>query len=145
MPWDADNALRLDVQFVARLNNLTPAMSEARDLLVAQVEENFASESAAGEGWEYLKDSTLRDRARKGFPPAPILERTGNLKAAATGHREVGIDYAEVGLQEGHPYGHFHIASGSRDLIPLRDFLAVSEETIYKIDDAIIEHLERDG
>jgi len=42
--------------------------------------ERFASEGADVGGWEPLKESTLRIRESKGFPPGPINERTGRLK-----------------------------------------------------------------
>lgn len=42
----------------------------------------FTTEGAAGRGsWPALAPSTLRDRARLGYGPGPILERSGQLKA----------------------------------------------------------------
>lgn len=44
--------------------------------------QNFDTEGASGRGpWAPLAPSTLRDRARLGFPPGPILTRTGALRA----------------------------------------------------------------
>ena len=40
---------------------------------------NFKSEGFAGQRWQALKPRTLADRAAKGFPPGPILYRTGKL------------------------------------------------------------------
>lgn len=42
---------------------------------------NFTTEGAAGRGrWAALAPSTLRERARLGFGPGPILVRTGELR-----------------------------------------------------------------
>lgn len=142
MPWNVDGPLRLLEGLSRRISNATPAMERSRDIAAKAIEENFDAESAAGEAWEPLADATVEDRAAKGFEPGPILDRTGDLRRAATAHQAVGDDFAEVGLEEGHPYGHFHVSSRARTRIPLRDFLAVSEAKRDEIERAIVEYLE---
>lgn len=145
MPWDIEQAIRLDAQLLANVEDMSPAMAVSRDILVRAIEKNFETESAAGDPWEELKPSTIEDRHRKGFEDGPILHRTGDLQAAATAHREYGADYVEVGLQDDHPYGKYHVSSEPRSIIPLRDFLAVGEEDIDAMGDAIVEHIERNA
>lgn len=48
--------------------------------LTQEAMRNFGTESYGGQKWQPLKPRTLADRAAKGFPPAPILYRTGKLK-----------------------------------------------------------------
>lgn len=57
------------------LEDAVPSIREAHRAV-------FETEGAAGRGsWPALAPATLRDRARKGFPPGPIHVRTGALKA----------------------------------------------------------------
>ena len=143
MPWDVDDPLRADAEFVGRLEDLGPALARVRDeVLVPAIESNFATESAAGNLWRPLAPATIADRLRKGFDEGPILRRTGDLASAATGHREVGSDYVEVGLADGHPYGKYHASSAPRSRIPLRDFLAVPEEAVEKCGEILSDHVE---
>lgn len=143
MPWDVKRALEKDAIFRAALSDCKPAMEDAKDLLVEQINGNFDRESAGERRWRPLAPATLRDRKQKGFPPGPILHRTGNLRNAATEVQEVTSTSAAVGAPDDHPYAKFHAGSGPRSTIPLRDFLAVRAPTIQQIDRAIVAHLEK--
>lgn len=69
-----------------RARDLSPAWPAVVKAFQEITAKAFASEGAStGAPWRPLAESTQRDRARKGFPPAhPILERTGTLKRALT-------------------------------------------------------------
>ncbi len=96
--------------FRRALLNLGPLWDRFKSEMTKIEEERFSSEGY-GE-WDELADSTLRDRARKGFGPGPILQRTRNLmdslvdpgRAAQTTARSMSwgsdVDYARF-HQEG--------------------------------------------
>jgi len=70
--FDAFDATVAD--FPAVLEAAVPTIREAHRAV-------FTSEGAAGRGaWPALAPRTLRDRARLGFAPGPILVRTGQLR-----------------------------------------------------------------
>lgn len=147
MPWDLrsiDHAISLNELLIDAMRDCSPAMAEAEQLLVQQIEANFATESAAGDGWQPLAEMTLEDRARKGFGPGPILERTGELRKAATSIREHDHESAAVGAPDDH-YAKYHASSAPRSKIPLRDFLAVSPTTIDKVEGELVKHIEKGG
>lgn len=141
MPWDTSDAERKDVRLAAAVADMGEPMRKATDIIAAGIVDNFASESAAGEAWEPLAESTLEDRARKGFPPGPILRRTGELKAAASAYRASDGESAEVG-PDGCDYAKFHVSLEPRSKIPLRDFLAMPDERLDEIETAILAHLD---
>jgi hypothetical protein len=145
MPWDVSSALELDALVIAALTDCTPAMEASERALRDRIEANFDSESAAGDVWDPLKPRTLADRADKGFPPGPILYRTGQLRAVATAVHGHGSDWAEVGAPDDHPYASAHAGSGSHDHVPLRDFLAVDDAFIEGVGSALVEHIEKGG
>lgn len=51
-----------------------------KNVMVQHANQNFKTESFEGYIWQALKPRTLADRKAKGFPPGPILYRTGKLK-----------------------------------------------------------------
>jgi phage gpG-like protein len=70
--------LRQTGAFRAALLDLGPLWERFSEEMTEIEDERFASE---GHGrWAPLAESTLRDRARRGFGPGPILQRTGNLR-----------------------------------------------------------------
>lgn len=144
MPWDVTDAEHKDVILASAVDDMGEPMRKAVDIIAAGIEDNFASESAAGEAWQELAESTIEDRARKGFPPGPILRRTGDLQRAASAYRSSDKESAEVG-PEGVDYAKFHISLDPRTKIPLRDFLAQSDERLDEIEAAILAHLDSAG
>jgi hypothetical protein len=57
--------------------------------LGAIVAERFATGGAtSGTVWASLKASTIKQRARQGYGPAPVLVRSGSLMRAASGGKE---------------------------------------------------------
>lgn len=68
--------------FGATIDELPDVLREAVPTIRAAHRAVFETEGAAGRGsWPALAPATLRDRARRGFPPGPIHVRTGALKA----------------------------------------------------------------
>lgn len=64
------------------LSDYEEPLRESGEWLLKDVDTNFRKQGALfGRGWKPLADSTRRQRARQGYPPArPILERTGRLR-----------------------------------------------------------------
>ena len=147
MPWaprTIHHATSLTELLIDAMRDCSPVMAQAEHALVEQIEANFATESAAGDGWQPLAQATLEDRARKGFGPGPILERTGELRKAATSIREHDHESAAAGAPDDH-YAKYHASSAPRSKIPLRDFLAVSPATIDKVETGLVNHIEKGG
>lgn len=96
--------LRQSGAFRRQLLNLTPLWDRFKPVMSQIQAERFDTE---GHGeWPALADATLRDRARHGYGPGPILHREGNLRdslvdpnrAAQTGPRHMtwgtNVDHA---------------------------------------------------
>lgn len=67
--------------FGATIDELPDVLQEALPSIREAHAAVFDTEGQAGRGsWASLAPSTLEDRARKGFPPGPILFRTGALR-----------------------------------------------------------------
>lgn len=103
MGWDIAKAEADDDDLCTSLVDLSEVTSAWADVITNAISENFASESAGSEPWASLADSTLADRKRKGFAPGPILQRTGDLRDAATSERNIDATSAEVGFPNDHP------------------------------------------
>lgn len=141
---DATVATAKDLALEARLADMSPAMRALMAVVVADIDANFASESAAGENWAPLADSTIRDRKAKGFAAGPILQRTGALRRSASAHQSSGAHDAEVGPDGSAAYVGFHMAAGPRSKIPLRDAIVLRDTSIDKIDTIIAEFIENE-
>lgn len=146
MSWELDDAVRKDAELVSALGDMSPAMEKARAILVEAIQHNFYWEASVDEEWQELAESTQKTRRHLGYGAAhPILERTGKLLKDATAHQRVGRDFAEVGVASGNKYAKYHASSAPRSIIPLRDFLAVGEKDLDRIDAAVVEFLESRG
>jgi len=64
-----------------RAENMRPIWPAVVERARAGFENSFSRE---GPDWPPLKPSTVRSRVAQGFPGAPILQRTGKLKASYT-------------------------------------------------------------
>ena len=81
-PGDTRGFDRLFVGLGATLDAFPSVLRDAIPVVRAAHADVFATEGAAGRGaWRKLAPRTLDDRRRKGFPPGPILVRTGALRA----------------------------------------------------------------
>lgn len=66
-----------------RSMDLRPAHTAAANYIRGSVARNFEAEGRPSK-WASLQQSTIQDRARQGYAPGPILQRTGKLKASLT-------------------------------------------------------------
>lgn len=70
-----------DLTKIIKKQDIPPALTKGvKNTLAPQAKANFDTESYSGAPWQPLKPRTIADRKAKGFPPGPILYRTGKLK-----------------------------------------------------------------
>lgn len=72
------------------------ALEEVGQIVEAAVKRNIADEGGV-EHWPPLAVSTLRDRARKGFAPGPMLQRTRELIRTITHVVNAASAYVDIG------------------------------------------------
>lgn len=144
MPWDVTDAVRKDLALAEALSDLTEPMRKAADIAAKAIDANFDAEASGGNAWEPLAQYTLDDRAAKGFPPGPILQRTGDMRRDASAYREIDKDGMAIG-PDSVDYAKFHASEEPRRVIPKRDFLIVGVEAEDDIEAAIFAHLEAAG
>lgn len=133
--------LETDNRFVIAINDMKAPMSRAVDVIVQSIEENFDTESQCGDPWAPLKDSTIA-RRQKDYGSGPILERTGDMRRAATGYRSSDAESAEVG-NDGNGYAvHHHYRTVN---MPMRRSIDLSPQGEDEIMDLIWAHLEAAG
>lgn len=140
MPWDMSDVDTKDYALCGALLDMTAPMQLSTEIVAAGIEQNFDRESAAGNAWAELEDSTIEDRERRGYDGEhPILERTRRLREGASAFREATASSAEVGPAEGDRIAAYHLEGTSR--MPARDFLVQSDRTEDVIEIAILDHL----
>jgi hypothetical protein len=69
------------LRFADRAMDMSPAWDEVTDELQKGFERNFRQQ---GPGWAPLKPGTVRSRIAQGYPPGPILTRSGDYRRAMT-------------------------------------------------------------
>lgn len=69
------------LRFGERAMDMSPAWDDVTAELQKSFERNFAQQ---GPGWAPLKPSTVRARIAQGYPPGPILTRSGRYRRAMT-------------------------------------------------------------
>ena len=91
---------------VKKVGNVQPVLHGIGDVLVREFKGQFPEEGSRLERsrWQPLAPATLEDRARKGFPPGPILTRTGTLREGFVA--TLGSDYVRV--HNDVPYYEYH-------------------------------------
>lgn len=144
MPWDATDAIHQDAQLAEALVDMTEPMRRAADIAAKAIDANFDAEASGGDAWEPLAEATLKDRARKGFPPGPILQREGAMRRDASAFREIDKDGMAVG-PDSVDYAKYHVSEEPRTKIPKRDFLIVGVDAEDDIEAAILAHLDAAG
>jgi phage gpG-like protein len=70
------------LRFAAQAEDMSSAWDEVTDELKRGFNRNFQQQ---GPGWAPLKPGTVRQRIAQGYPPGPILTRSGRYKRAMTG------------------------------------------------------------
>lgn len=138
MSWNLSDAEAKDDDLVDALGDLSEVTQGWADVIALAIKDNFANEAAGTRAFEPLAVSTIADRRRKGFADGPILQRTGNLKDAATAVKEHDKTRAEVGFEDGHPYAEFHMGEGARSKIPLRDALVLDGADLRDADKVLV-------
>jgi phage gpG-like protein len=83
-----------------------------------------------------LAPSTLRQKARKGYPAKPLFA-TGAM--AASNATESGNDFANVFNTK--PYSVFHTSHAPRTRIPQRDFFDIQEAAFDESAQIILNYL----
>lgn len=78
----ADYIKNLD-DIVTRGSNLQPAMEAIGEYLLGSTRRNFEAQGRP-KRWQRLAPTTIADRGRKGYPPTPILIRSGKLFRSLT-------------------------------------------------------------
>ena len=109
------------------LGDLTPVFNQIGHTLIDIVEENFESENFLGKPWTPLKDSTKKQKAKKGYKKT--LQNRGHLAESidfeASKNKLVlgtNVEYAAI-HQFGGLAGKNHSAK-----IPAREFLPIVKE-----------------
>ncbi len=107
--------------------------------------EQFNSQSFNGEAWEPLAESTLKDKARKGFGGKPSLVRTGDLKTALEEGLKKSIDTASmkngIEITVDCDYAGYHNYGDGK--IPKRRFIGPSYELNNILIDSVEEELQK--
>lgn len=81
---DTKEAERVLKNLQRGLTDLTPALRDAKDFQMQEVESQFATEGVniLGSKWKALAQSTIKQRIRKGFGASPILTASGKMRGA---------------------------------------------------------------
>jgi phage gpG-like protein len=138
-------------RYTGRLRSVQPALREAVDTIVRdRIEDNFATESAAGDPWVSLGERAQDERRRGGYgEDGPILQRRGRLKRQAlmkgiwTFQGQEGFAYVTAGAFRTASYGPLHQTGGRgqyRD-VPARPFLVINEQDVDDIARIIEEYV----
>lgn len=133
-----------------RGQDMSAAFAEIREIILSAIEENFeqegryaSPESAIGGStkWKDLKESTKRQRTKKGKWPGKILQVSqGGLAASISG--EHGKDYAAAGSNKVYAARqHFGWPPGSGDITPARPFMHVQAEDLEEAEQTLLDHL----
>ena len=121
LKFNANQSRNYRNELIKKVQNLTPALHEIGQLMVASTDENFQKEqNPYGEKWEHLAPSTLKYKASRGFI-MQILQRQGLLRSSIRYRIEKGR--VEVGTPL--PYGSY-LQEGTKKM-PKRQFLGVSQ------------------
>jgi phage gpG-like protein len=119
-------------------------MAKAKEIVTKAIDNNFATERAAGDPWPPLAERTVKQRIAQGYGgDHPILQRSQDLRESMKGSSD--NESAQVGPSEDIAYGAVH-ANGSEDgKIPARDYLCITITDTQEIENEILDHLEQNG
>lgn len=109
-------------ELIKKVQNLTPALHEIGQLMVASTDENFQNEqNIYGVKWKQNTPATLHYKASRGFI-MKVLQRRGMLRSSI----QYRIEGDKVSVGTNLPYGAFHQYGTNR--LPKREFLGVSRQ-----------------
>lgn len=134
--------------------DLSPVMRVIAGHLEDSVAESFEREGAPdGSPWAPLRDSTKKQRRKRGYRDGPILERSGDLGGSITSGSDHDSAVAGTNLvyaathQFGAEKGAFGTTSRGTPIpwgpITARPFLGVWPEHAELITDAVLDHLAK--
>jgi phage gpG-like protein len=119
------------------IGNMSPVWDAVEDHLAKCFERNFAQE---GPGWPALRPSTVRSRIAQGYPPGPILTRSGDYRKALTTELTTHTTNSEMTVVAPTVPGAFHQAGTSRmPARPMRLTESEKQETVKIIQRHLIE------
>lgn len=84
-PADRRGFDRVFADFDRTLASIPDALRAGVPAVRAAHRANFREQTSGYGGWAALAPSTLRDRRRRGYPPGPILTRSGALREHVLG------------------------------------------------------------
>lgn len=122
LKFNANQSRRYLDALVKKIENLTPALHEIGQLMVASTDENFQKEqNIYGVKWKANTPATLQYKASRGFI-MKVLQRRGMLRSSI----QYRIEGDKVSVGTNLPYGAFHQYGTNR--LPKREFLGVSRQ-----------------
>lgn len=76
-------------RLAARIEDMTPIMRHISERMLQGVEENFETQGKnAGDVWQELKTSTIKERETSNYTPIKILTRTGALATSISNNSD---------------------------------------------------------
>lgn len=116
-----------------RATDLTPAMKRGGIVMLASVNRNFG-ESGRPSRWVPLAPGTVRQKARLGYSPLPLI-RTGVLRASIS--PSTSTNSLKIGTSV--PYAKYH-QLGTRS-IPARPYLVFQKQDIRELNQIVKEYI----
>lgn len=96
-----------------RLLDPSPGLAIVAERFNEIAKGEFDSQGGNFGGWDPLRPATLEDRARKGYGPTPILERSGDFMRGLTDDTDpehvVRITPEELHWGSTTPFGNYHM------------------------------------
>lgn len=103
------------LRFSDKAGNMEPVWDDVTDdVLAPAFERNFKQQ---GPGWAPLRPATIRSRIAQGFPPGPILTRTGKYRESMTTGLQTHKNPSELVVVAPTVPGVFH-QGGTRKMVP---------------------------
>lgn len=123
-------------ELIKRIRNLTPALHEVGQLMVASTDENFQNEqNIYGVKWKQNTPATIRYKVSRGFI-MKVLQRRGMLRSSI----QYRIEGDKLSVGTNIPYGAYHQFGTNR--LPKREFLGVSRQDQKEIVAILSEYLD---
>lgn len=143
MSFDVTEAMRLDMELVRAIDDMSPAMQRCEGVIREAIDKRFEEQSDGTSAWAPLKEATIKQRVAQGYGAGPILQRTQSLRNSMRGEHD--RDSAQVGPSDDIAYARTHAEGDPSRNIPARNYLALTEAEVDKTEAEIVAHLERAG
>jgi phage gpG-like protein len=109
-----------------KVEDFSKPLFKSSQLILKDVETQFATEGGLSGGWQALEDTTIADRIREGFGSGPILQRTGTLRRSFKA--ELDKKRAVI-TSHGVDYYKYHQSREARTKLPRRPMLLLTKTT----------------